>query len=472
MTREIAIFDLDSALLGRSPLPVFADTVSGADPARGRLVRAVQAVYRLLDVATGPFLTGAVVRAAARSTAGWDLSQVRQVGEQAASAVDDMVAPHARAEMDEHREAGRDLLLTTVLPPDLAEPAARRLGFDAVVGTRIGVSEGRLDGNVEGPVVWGRGKLLAVREWTAANDAVLGRSYAYAGRIHDAALLAEVGHPTVIDPDPRLAALAWLRGWPTRSFDVPPGVVKVAGREIQELLRPLTRPELVPFARFEFSGLEHIPASGAAIVCGNHRSYLDTNAVALTIARKGRNARFLGKKEVFDAPVFGPIARWLGGIRVERGSGSDEPLRAAVKALRAGELICVMPQGTIPRGAAFFEPELKGRWGAAQLAAMTRAPVIPLGLWGTEKAWPRSSRLPRLDRAHPPQVTVRAGPAVELFYRDPDEDTKRIMSAIVDLLPPEARERREPTSEELALTYPPGYKGDATREHERRPGRD
>ena len=46
--------------------------------------------------------------------------------------------------------------------------------------------------------------------------------------------------------------------------------------------------------------------------------------------------------------------------------------------------------------AAFFEPELKGRWGAAKLAAMTKAPVIPLGLWGTEKVWPRSARIPNL----------------------------------------------------------------------------
>jgi putative phosphoserine phosphatase/1-acylglycerol-3-phosphate O-acyltransferase len=144
---------------------------------------------------------------------------------------------------------------------------------------------------------------------------------------------------------------------------------------------------------------------------------------------------------------------------------------AAARALEAGELITLMPQGTIPRGPAFFEPELRGRWGAARLAAMTEAPVIPVGLWGTEKVWPRSSRLPRLA-ANRPLVTVKAGPEVELFHQDPDEDTKRIMSAISDLLPPEAVKRRRPTPEELALTYPPGYKGDPEREDERRPGSD
>ena len=53
----------------------------------------------------------------------------------------------------------------------------------------------------------------------------------------------------------------------------------------------------------------------------------------------------------------------MGGIRVERGTGSDEPLRAAAQALEGGELVAIMPQGTIPRGPAFFDPVLKGRWG-------------------------------------------------------------------------------------------------------------
>ena len=53
-----------------------------------------------------------------------------------------------------------------------------------------------------------------------------------------------------------------------------------------------------------------------------------------------------------------------------------------------------------------------------------------------------------------------------------DADTKRIMKAITKLLPSEAREQREPTEAELALTYPPGYSGDPERESERRPGTD
>jgi putative phosphoserine phosphatase/1-acylglycerol-3-phosphate O-acyltransferase len=131
-----------------------------------------------------------------------------------------------------------------------------------------------------------------------------------------------------------------------------------------------------------------------------------------------------------------------------------------------------MPEGTIPRGPAFFNPELKGRWGAAKLSAMSGAEVIPVGLWGTEKVWPRSARLPRLNLTDPPLITVNIGKPVKLKHRSADADTTRIMQAIMDLLPPEAREQREPTLEELALTFPPGYDGDPRAEDNRRPGTD
>ena len=130
------------------------------------------------------------------------------------------------------------------------------------------------------------------------------------------------------------------------------------------------------------------------------------------------------------------------------------------------------PQGTIPRGPAFFESELKARWGAARLAAMSDAPVIPVGLWGTEKVWPRNQRLPSLELLDPPTISVAVGGEVPLGREDPETDSKAIMAAIVDLLPDEARELRTPTEAELRATYPAGYEGDPTAEAERRPGTD
>src|SRR5262249_34937703 len=116
--------------------------------------------------------------------------------------------------------------------------------------------------------------------------------------------------------------------------------------------------------------------------------------------------------EVFDAPVVGQVARALGGIRVDRASGSGDPLVEAAAALRAGELVAILPQGTIPRGRAFFDPALRGRWGAARLAAEAGVPVGPIGPGGAGGGRPRARRVPRNpDRAPPPAGRGRGGPA-------------------------------------------------------------
>jgi putative phosphoserine phosphatase/1-acylglycerol-3-phosphate O-acyltransferase len=323
--------------------------------------------------------------------------------------------------------------------------------------------------------VWATGKLEAVRAWAKRNGVDLVESWFYSDSVYDTPLLAAVGHPVVVNPDPRMVFVAMARRWPRVHLDVPRGVTKlpIVNLEPQQVAMAFARPELVPYARFDIAGAELIPKEGPAIVVGNHRSYFDATAMSILFGRAGRTVRFLGKKEVFDAPVVGWAARAFGGIRVDRGTGSDDPLQAAAAALEAGQVVTIMPQGTIPRGRAFFDPVLKGRWGAARLARLTKAPVIPVGLWGTEKVWPRSSRLPNvLNVATPPLVRVRVGSPVALKYASVARDTDRIMAAIVDLLPPEARERHEPTWQELARTYPPGYRGDPNKEHERRPGTD
>jgi len=77
-----------------------------------------------------------------------------------------------------------------------------------------------------------------------------------------------------------------------------------------------------------------------------------------------------------------------------------------------------------------------------------------------------------LNVTDPPTVRVRVGEPVLLVGRSLEADTKRIMAAIVDLLPPDAYRKRKLTPDELAATYPPGYSGDPERESHRRPGTD
>ena len=101
---------------------------------------------------------------------------------------------------------------------------------------------------------------------------------------------------------------------------------------------------------------------------------------------------------------------------------------------------------------------LHGKSGTARLAGMTGAPVIPVGVWGTEAVWPRSSRIPNFAGVlRPPLVRVRVGKPVSLGLADVHADTEAIMAAIVTQLPAEALRPHEPSAAELARTFPPGH---------------
>jgi putative phosphoserine phosphatase/1-acylglycerol-3-phosphate O-acyltransferase len=470
-----AFFDLDRTLLAGASGVVYSDAMKES----GFVTRSIpgeKLVYGVFNMIGETLPSMAMARQAAALSRGRSQAAMQRAGKQAAPQLASMVQPFAWPLFEEHRAAGRKLVMATTTPYDLVEPLAELLEFDDVLATRYGVGgDGAFDGTIVGPFVWARGKLSAVRTWAADNDVELAECYAYSDSVFDSPLLGAVGHPVAVNPDPSMLVMATLRRWPIVNLDVSPGVVKVpvVGIELQRIANQFARPAMFPYARFDIDGIGNIPATGPAIVVANHRSYFDAAAVSVTIARSGRTVRFLGKKEVFDAPIIGPLAAAMGGIRVDRATGSDEPLKAAVEALAGGEIVALMPQGTIPRGPAFFDPVLKGRWGAARLATLTGAPVIPVGLWGTEKVWPRSSRLPNvLNVTSPPTVRIRVGKPVSLAHKSLQRDTTKIMSAITKLLPAEARRARTPTAEELAATYPPGYRGDPGAEYVRRPGTD
>lgn len=476
MGREAAFFDLDRTLLRGASGPVVSQALRQVGLVADRSIPGEGLLYRVYDLLGESRPTIQLARQAARLARGWARSTAQEAGALAADTLADAVQPFARPIIDEHHAAGRLVVLATTTPYDLVKPLADRLGLDDVVATRYGERpDGTYDGTIEGEFVWGRGKLTAVQVWADEHGVSLADSFAYSDSYFDIPLLAAVGHPFAVNPDPRLLVQALLRRWPVVHFDVPAGIPKLLGIEPQQVLMAGARlPLVVPYARFDIEGAEHIPESGPAIIVGNHRSYFDPLALGMALSKRGRPVRFLGKKEVFDAPVVGPLAKALGGIRVERGTGSDEPLNEAVDALAAGQLVAIMPQGTIPRGEAFFDPVLKGRWGAAKLATMSGAPIVPVGLWGTERVWPRSSRVPYVwNVTNPPLVTIRVGKPFRVGGKDVDADTRKIMKQIVALLPPEARAKRAPTAEELARTYPPGKAPTAgAHETQRRPGTD
>lgn len=457
VAKSAVFIDLDRTLLCRASGQILNRALmdEGVLP-EGRSLPGDKILYAVNDRLGENLFSMGLVRAAARVAKGWQQEQVQAAGRRAVSALSGIVAPFAPQRLAAFRAEGHRLVLSTTTPADMIAPFAEAIGFDDLIATAYETKDGRYTGRLYDGFVWGTGKLRAVRVWAEENRVDLADCHACSDSIFDVPLLSSVGTPHAVNPDPSLTMVATARRWAVEYWDRPPGVPSVVGLEPYHMLRPFVRKFSFPYARFDIAGLENVPQRGPVLLASNHRSYFDVAALALVAREIGRPVRFLGKKEIFDAPVVGSIARAIGGIAVDRGSGSSEPLRAAESALKAGEVVIVLPQGTIPRGYDFFDPVLQGKTGTARLAASTGATVVPIGLWGTEKVWPRSARLPDFTLVrHPPTITVRVGRPVPLSLTDAKADTAAIMGAISTLLPPEARVRHEPTAEELARSKPP-----------------
>ena len=257
-------------------------------------------------------------------------------------------------------------MLATTSPYDLVKPFADAMGLDDAVATRYGVdANGLYDGTIDGHFVWGPGKLAAVEDWCDDHDIDLDESWAYSDSFYDMPLLGAVAHPTVVNPDPRMRIAAVLRRWPVRWLDKPPGVPKFLGIEPAQAMVPFARPELIPYARFDLAGTENIP-DGGCIIVGNHRSYFDGVAMSFTVAQTGRPVRFLGKKEVFDAPIVGQMAKAMGGIRVDRGTGLRRAAQGGGRGARGRRDRHAHARGHHPPGPGVLRPRAQGPLGGGQ----------------------------------------------------------------------------------------------------------
>ena len=166
--------------------------------------------------------------------------------------------------------------------------------------------------------------------------------------------------------------------------------------------------------RFDFQGVHHIPRDGGAILSINHVGYLDFALTGTAALPTGRYVRFMAKKEVFDNKLAGPLMRGMHHISVDRSSGTASFV-AALRALRAGEVVGIFPEGTI--SVSFEIKELKS--GAVRLAMGSGVPVIPTIVWGSQRVWTKKVKC-NLRREKFP-VTVAFG---EPLYFDKQSDVE------------------------------------------------
>jgi 1-acyl-sn-glycerol-3-phosphate acyltransferase len=143
--------------------------------------------------------------------------------------------------------------------------------------------------------------------------------------------------------------------------------------------------------RVRIEGDRNVPVSGSAIIAFNHLSVIDGPAVGIVVARRcRRRSRFLVAAEIFEKTLPGWILRSFDQIPIRRGQGDVHALDEAISTVKGGAIAALAPEGRVNDDGA--TEMLRFHRGVARLALATGAPVVPVGLWGTQARWPRSGR--------------------------------------------------------------------------------
>ncbi|MBA2380907.1 MAG: 1-acyl-sn-glycerol-3-phosphate acyltransferase [Chloroflexi bacterium] len=157
------------------------------------------------------------------------------------------------------------------------------------------------------------------------------------------------------------------------------------------------------FTRVRIEGdTDAIPTDGPVILAANHISNADPVLIgAFLTPRLGRRIHWLGKKEMFDWPIVGFMARNGGIIPVDRAAADVEAFRVARRVLDAGHVLMVFPEGTrSPTGE--LQPP---KDGLSMLALRTNATIVPIGISNTDRVWPKGRAIPTPGR----HATMRIG---------------------------------------------------------------
>ena len=210
--------------------------------------------------------------------------------------------------------------------------------------------------------------------------------------------------------------------------------------EVAQVTKPLTRVQRTWYAfvraliagfckvfwRLRVEGSEHIPTEGPFILSPVHRSNIDTPLVS---AVTHRALRYMGKDAMWKYGWSAWFFTSLGGFPVHRGTADREALKKCVAVLQGGEPLVLFPEGTRRSGPVV--DELFD--GAAYVSVRTGAPIVPVGIGGSERAMPKGAKF-----IHPVKLRMVVGPPI---HPPPSEGGARAPRRAVRELTAELQER-------------------------------
>jgi 1-acyl-sn-glycerol-3-phosphate acyltransferase len=181
-------------------------------------------------------------------------------------------------------------------------------------------------------------------------------------------------------------------------------------------------PTLHTYFRGRIYGAEELPISGSLIVVSNHASYFDPPILGACVRRP---VAFMAKEELFKIPILKQGIELYGAYPVKRNATDLSAIRAAVKILDKGRAVGIFLEGTRTPDGRIIDPKL----GAAAIAAKTKAPLLPVSLWGTDKILLPGSSVPRSV-----PVTVRIGKLIEAPSSTKREELQEITEKCANVI--------------------------------------
>ena len=139
------------------------------------------------------------------------------------------------------------------------------------------------------------------------------------------------------------------------------------------------------YCRMSIEGRENFPTDEPFIMAPTHRSIIDTPVSSGAYTRR---MRFMGADKWWSNPAFGKLLTALGGFPVTRGSADREALKRCIAVIEGGEPLVMFPEGERKSGPV-VQPLFEG---AAYIAMKTGAPIVPVGIGGSERVMPKGAK--------------------------------------------------------------------------------
>ncbi|HSI81745.1 MAG TPA: HAD-IB family hydrolase [Solirubrobacterales bacterium] len=221
LLKPAAFFDLDRTLMAGSSAMQF-----GRAAYRSGMVTRAQIVRWGLDHARFRLRgatdesTEALLAVVEELLAGVPERDIARMAPEMLAGILPRIYPQMINEVHTHQDAGRPAFIVSAASHPLVELLARVLGFEGGIGTRYAVTDdGRLTGRIEGPFIYGEGKVEAMRLFADAHDIDLASSWAYSDSASDLPMLRSVGNPVAVNPDGELREVAEREGWRIMRFE-------------------------------------------------------------------------------------------------------------------------------------------------------------------------------------------------------------------------------------------------------------